>query len=263
MKKLLLSLLLVSTSVGFSAAQDHPGEGWKLEWQDEFDGRKINEDNWEKIPRGRADWMNYMAPYKELFSVKNGILTLRGIENTRYKKDTAQYLTGGVYTKGKKGFNNGRIEIYAKLDNGRGFWPAIWMLPVTRGRWPDGGEIDIMEHLNFDSIIYQTIHTPYTLKHKQTENPRNSGASPFRYGDWNLYALEMTPDSLRFFINDVNTFNYPRVETDIEQQYPFSDGDFYLLIDAQLGGSWVGKVDPDDLPVEMQIDWVRFYVREE
>jgi hypothetical protein len=27
----------------------------------------------------------------------------------------------------------------------------------------------------------------------------------------------------------------------------------------QLGGSWVGKVNPDDLPVEMEIDWVRFY----
>ena len=27
----------------------------------------------------------------------------------------------------------------------------------------------------------------------------------------------------------------------------------------QLGGSWVGKVDPEDLPVEMAVDWVRFY----
>lgn len=27
----------------------------------------------------------------------------------------------------------------------------------------------------------------------------------------------------------------------------------------QLGGSWVGAVDPKQLPVEMHIDWVRFY----
>ena len=26
----------------------------------------------------------------------------------------------------------------------------------------------------------------------------------------------------------------------------------------QLGGSWVGAVDPKDLPVEMEVDWVRF-----
>jgi len=27
----------------------------------------------------------------------------------------------------------------------------------------------------------------------------------------------------------------------------------------QLGGSWVGTVDQKNLPVEMEIDWVRFY----
>jgi hypothetical protein len=26
----------------------------------------------------------------------------------------------------------------------------------------------------------------------------------------------------------------------------------------QLGGSWVGSIDQKDLPVEMEIDWVRF-----
>ena len=30
----------------------------------------------------------------------------------------------------------------------------------------------------------------------------------------------------------------------------------------QLGGQWVGDVDPNDLPVEMEIDWVRYYVLE-
>lgn len=72
----------------------------------------------------------------------------------------------------------------------------------------------------------------------------------------------MYPDSLVFFINDNHTFTYPRIETDKEGQYPFSDGQFYLLLDMQLGGSWVGAVEPDDLPVEMEIDWVRFYQKQ-
>ena len=37
---------------------------------------------------------------------------------------------------------------------------------------------------------------------------------------------------------------------------------YYLLIDMQLGGSWVGGVDPKDLPVEMLVDWVRSYEKE-
>ena len=71
--------------------------------------------------------------------------------------------------------------------------------------------------------------------------------------------MEKYPDSLVFFVNNKRTFAYPRIETDKVGQYPFSDHDFYLLIDMQLGGKWVGKVDPADLPVEMHIDWVRFY----
>ena len=70
----------------------------------------------------------------------------------------------------------------------------------------------------------------------------------------------MYPDSLAFFINDRHTFTYHRIQTDKEGQFPF-DRPFYLLIDMQLGGSWIGAVRRSDLPVEMLIDYVRFYKR--
>ena len=62
-----------------------------------------------------------------------------------------------------------------------------------------------------------------------------------------------------FFVNNKRAFSYPKIKTDKEGQFPFDKGEFYLLIDMQLGGSWVGKVDSIHLPVEMEIDWVRFY----
>ena len=80
---------------------------------------------------------------------------------------------------------------------------------------------------------------------------------PDRY---NIFAVEMYPDSLSFYVNDVHTFTYPRIQTKEEGQFPFNQP-FYLLIDMQLGGSWVGAVSPEDLPVEMEVDWVRFYQR--
>ena len=33
----------------------------------------------------------------------------------------------------------------------------------------------------------------------------------------------------------------------------------YLLIDMQLGGSWVGPVKGEELPYEYKIDYVKFY----
>ena len=48
------------------------------------------------------------------------------------------------------------------------------------------------------------------------------------------------------------------IETDKEGQFPFNRP-YYLLLDMQLGGAWVGPYYTEDLPVQMEIDWVRFY----
>ncbi len=53
---------------------------------------------------------------------------------------------------------------------------------------------------------------------------------------------------------------YPRIDTAVDGQFPF-DRPYYLLVDMQLGGNWVGSVDPSELPVEMEVDWVRYYKR--
>ena len=62
-------------------------------------------------------------------------------------------------------------------------------------------------------------------------------------------------------VNDTRTFCYPRIETDKQGQFPF-DKPYYLVIDQQLGGDWVGDVAMEDLPMQMEIDWVRFYQKE-
>ena len=231
---------------------------WRLVWEENFD--QINDFDpavWSKIPRGTADWNNYMSDFDSLYEMRNGNLVLRGIQNLTQPQDTAPFLTGGVYTKGKMGFMEGRLEIKARLNGATGAWPAFWLLP-QEGQWPMGGEIDIMERLNYDNIAYQTVHSHYTYDLGFKTTPPQGSTGPIHPEAYNVYAVEMYADSLCFFINDQHTFTYPRIETDQEGQFPFHQP-FYLLLDMQLGGSWVGAVDPTELPVEMSIDWVRFY----
>ena len=231
---------------------------WRLVWEENFD--QINDFDpavWSKIPRGTADWNNYMSDFDSLYEMRNGNLVLRGIQNLTQPQDTAPFLTGGVYTKGKMGFMDGRLEIKAKLNGATGAWPAFWLLP-QEGQWPMGGEIDIMERLNYDNIAYQTVHSHYTYDLGFKTTPPQGSTGPIHPEAYNVYAVEMYADSLCFFINDQPTFTSPRIETDQEGQFPFHQP-FYLLLDMQLGGSWVGAVDPTELPVEMSIDWVRFY----
>lgn len=231
---------------------------WRLVWEENFDQTAgFDPAVWSKIPRGKSDWNNYMSDFDSLYVMRDGNLVLRGIQNLTQPQDTAPFLTGGVYTKGKKGFMDGRLEIKAKLNGATGAWPAFWLLP-QEGQWPMGGEIDIMERLNYDTIAYQTVHSHYTYDLGFKTTPPQGSTGPIHPEAYNVYAVEMYADSLCFFINDQHTFTYPRIETDQEGQFPFHQP-FYLLLDMQLGGSWVGAVDPTELPVEMSIDWVRFY----
>jgi len=233
--------------------------GKRLQWEENFDGpTTFNANYWTKIPRGKSDWNRNMSDYDSLYAVRDGKLILRGIVNHNLPNDTAHFLTGGVYTKDKVSFGFGRWEIRAKLNGAKGAWPAFWLLPQGC-KWPEAGEIDIMEHLSYDSIAYQTVHSDYTHRLKIANNPPHGATGKIDPNTYNTYAVEIYPDSLTFFINDKKTFTYPRIKTDKEGQFPFDKYQYYLLLDMQLGGSWVGAVKPEDLPVEMEIDWVRFY----
>ena len=161
MRKLLIILCVLSITVG---CKKEPLEDWKLVWEDEFNRDDIFSTGiWSKIwgcPTSDADWCKTMSQDPSLFEIKNGNLILLGKPSSDPVKDKSKYITGGVSTKNKKYFQNGRLEIRCKLEAHQGAWPAIWMVPDAP--WPTGGEIDIVERLNYDPFVYHTLHSPYT-----------------------------------------------------------------------------------------------------
>ena len=249
---------LVVASMVMGACHHQPE--WQLVWEENFNGTELDTTVWSMIPRGKPDWQNTMSFDDRCYELRDGHLILRGIVNEDLQTDSSPYLTGGVWTKGKKAFERGRMEIRAKLEGAQGAWPAIWMLPYEEEKnpWPNGGEVDIMERLNYDTFVYQTVHSHYTYNLQRDKNPPNGTTAPIRPNDFNVYGVDFWPDSLVFHVNGVKTFTYPRVDGGKDGQFPF-DKPQYLLIDMQLGGTWVGEVDPTGLPVEMTVDWVKHY----
>lgn len=233
---------------------------WKMIWKDDFNGNEIDSTKWSKIPVGGADWNKHMSNDPACYAQSDGKLYLKGIKNPDTLTDPRPFLTGGLYTKGKFAYQYGKIEIHAKLECAEGAWPAMWMLAEKNkyGKYPNNGEIDIMEHLNRDSIIYQTTHSHYTLNLKQKNNPPHGGTAKIDISKYNTFGLEWYPDRLVFTLNGVETFRYPRVAGVDPSQWPY-DQPFYVMIDQQLGGTWVGKVNPEQLPVQMIVDWVKVY----
>ena len=112
---------------------------------------------------------------------------------------------------------------------------------------------------SFDSCY--AVENGNLILHGIKNITQTQDTAPLDPDGYNIYGVELYPDSLVFSVNRQRIFAYPQIETDQPGQYPF-DRPFYLLIDMQLGGNWVGKVNPEDLPVKMEIDWVRFYKKQ-
>lgn len=259
MKKTVFFLLLIFFAFGNQTfAQNNK---WILNWHDEFNDNEIDTRYWSQPYRSKAEWGNTMTENENLYDFEDGNLILKGIYNDILPNDTATYLTGGLWTRNKKSFGNGKIEVRAKFSTASGFWPAIWMLPQADNsvKWPDGGEIDIMEHTEFHDYIMQTVHTYYTKTLKKDKKPLNTHHPKYNESDFNIYGLEKYPDSLVFLLNGDPTFTYPRYRNGNDLQYPFCDNEFYLILSAQLGASWLPEIKPEELPVSLDIDYVRFY----
>ena len=133
--------------IGFvenSHAQEH--RRYALIWNDEFDSGVLDNKVWSKIWRSTADWAVHMSSNDTLYAFGNGDLVMYGMANDFLPNDKSPFLTGGIWSKHRKAFGFGRLEIRAKFDVAQGFWPAIWMMPQVNHAlaWPHGGDIDIM-----------------------------------------------------------------------------------------------------------------------
>ena len=259
MKRLYVFSLILMVFLGISHAQEH--RRYALMWNDEFDSETLNSKVWSKVWRNKADWAIHMSSNKRLYAMEDDDLVLRGVVNDFLPNDTAAFLTGGVWSIYRKSFGFGRIEVRAKFDVAQGFWPAIWMLPDANHalNWPHGGEIDIMEHFRSNPFVNQTVHSHYTVNLGKRNRPSHVVYPAYNEGEYNTYGMERFQDSLVFFVNGRRTMNYPRFRKGDNGQFPFSQHDYYLILDAQLGRDRSPYIDTARLPVELRIDYVRYY----
>lgn len=156
----------------------------------------------------------------------------------------------------------GRIEVKAKLPTGKGTWPAIWMLGnnIKEGsRWPDCGEIDIMENVGYEpDKIYANVHTK-KYNHSIGTGRGSSSVMEKPYENFYVYALEWDKNELRFYVDGKLYFTCKNDGTGVDA-WPF-DQPQYLILNLAIGGAWGGQqgIADDLLPQKYYIDYVRVY----
>jgi beta-glucanase (GH16 family) len=247
---------------------------WKLVWSDEFDKDGLPDPaKWDYeegfVRNNEAQY--YTRARKENARVEKGMLVIEGrkekFENPRYnanatrasgRQQFAEYTSAALVTKGKADWTYGRIEVRAKLPQGLGVWPAIWMLG-TRGGWPAGGEIDIMEFVGHSpDLVHATVHFSRNGKHASSGS-KLKVAKPF--DDFHVYAVEWSADHMDFYFDQQKYHTFPLSQADNNGENPFRKPQ-YLLINLALGGSWGGKIDPSIFPQKFLVDYVRVYQAE-
>lgn len=241
-----------------------PAEELKLVWSDEFDGENgssVSKDNWVIETGNNKGWGNnelqYYTDSPENLSIQDGNLVIKAIKED---KEDFHYTSARIKTHDKFDFTYGKIEMRAKLPQGKGIWPAFWMLgsDIDTNPWPKCGEIDIMEFIGRrPNIIFGTLHGP--------EYNGSMGLQNFITFDGDLhdtyhtYALEWDESSLKWYF-DGELF-HQIYKDKLPKTYTWVyDKDFFILVNLAVGGNW--PQNPNDstvFPQSYTIDYIRVY----
>jgi beta-glucanase (GH16 family) len=230
---------------------------WSEEFDDERGDGSLNESRWELIHSGSGnanDEKQFYLTRRENLNVDNGMLNIVGKFDGFESKN---YTSGQVVSRNKNMGPGTRIEVRAKLPLGVGTWPAIRMMPTDSnyGRWPDSGEIDIMEAIGREhGKVNGTIHTGAYNRMLGAQQGKSFYTD---FGEWHTYALNWELNQLTWYVdgNLYSTFAPDNVND--YAQWPYNRR-FYLIINLALGGSLAGEINILDDQV-MHIDYVRVF----
>jgi beta-glucanase (GH16 family) len=268
--------------------------GWALTWYDEFNDSTLDASKWA-VEEGNGFWGADSSAYvtgwgndelqcytraPQNLDVRDGSLRLvarrETVRDVASRDTTARcaYTSARIKSRAQNGEalfaqQYGRFEFRAKLPEGQGMWPALWMLPLndTYGTWAASGEIDVMEARGQNPrVVLGTLHYggqwPNNVHTGMDYTLPNGG----RISDWHVYAVEWSPQRIAWFVDDslyqVQTAWYTGTRKD-STAAPF-DQPFYLVMNLAVGGRFLGPPDSTtSFPGEMQVDWVRAWEKQQ
>lgn len=294
MKQVLFAILALSAAPALAA----DNSAWSLVWSDEFDGGKIDRAKWgydvDCWGGGNEEHQCYTKSARNA-AIEDGKLVitaryervtgpalpehLRRTSATPEAEATRDISSARLSTRGKAAWRYGKVEVRAKLPQGQGTWPAIWMLPEKDryGSWAASGEIDILEAVNLgvpcakcpggrENTILGTLHFGGKWPSNQHKGEEVSVPEVLDDG-FHTYAIEWQPERITWLFDGriyaVRTADEWTTTGSPKRGAPF-DQPFHLILNLAIGGKLaetrgLGGVRLDGYPKRMEIDWVRVW----
>ena len=250
---------------------------------DDFSGHDLDRSKWNVIVTGRTV-NNEQQAYidsKETIAIVTGTAA-EGAENgalairPRFRRGfvtpegrTFDFTSGRLESRGKVEFTYGTASARIKLSAGAGLWPAFWVLGA--GRWPDSGEMDIMENVGDPSWTNVALHGPGYSGNTPLVS-RHQFPTPADVTGWHVYSMEWNPDGFVFRVDDDAFYRPTRAMVERYGRWVY-DNPKFLILNVAIGGQYPLTVNHVTSPypgmpqatvdlvkadgVRMLVDWVR------
>lgn len=245
-------------------APDSAHAGWNLIWDDEFNGTAIDTNHWTFETGNHDGWGNneleFYTGRSQNAYVSNGVLH---IVARRESTNGCSYTSARMKTEGLFSQKYGRFEFRAKFPPGKGYWPALWLMPKDSvyGDWPECGEIDIVENKgDYPAVVQGTIHYSSPDGRHIDSSDLYTFAPANGADNFHTYALEWSTNSISWFV-DNQLYETQTNWSTAGAPYPAPfDQPFYIIMNLAVGGQYDGDPDSNTVfPAEMQVDYVRVY----
>ena len=249
---------------GSQVAIPEPYEGYEMVWNDEFEGSSLSEDWVYDLGDGCPDlcgWGNEELQFyrKQNAELKDGHLVITAKKQTIRGK---RYTSARIKTQGRQAFTFGRIDIRAKMPEGQGIWPALWMLgeSITEVGWPACGEIDIMEMIGGkedgrDNTVHGHVHWEEDGKHR-FKGGKKTLSEGILGDEFRVYSIIWKEDKVAWLLDD-EVYHELDISRDSMEELRRPH---FLIMNLAVGGKWPGNPDEETIfPQEMYIDYVRVY----
>lgn len=258
-----ISVLIQCTGNGDSGSGPD-STSWELVWNDEFDGSDLDLQKWNYETGGHGWGNNELQYYTDRLENSYTDSGFLFIEAKREYYQQREFTSARLTTRQKGDWKYGKIEVRARLPEGQGIWPAIWMMPTNSvyGGWPTSGEIDIMELVGHEPHkIHGTIHYggPYP-EHVYKGDEISLGEGRKFSDDFHVFSIEWEPGEIRWYLDGRMYFS-EREWYSGNGVYPAPfDQEFYLILNVAVGGNWPGSPDAStQFPQDMTVDYIRVY----
>jgi beta-glucanase (GH16 family) len=271
----LVALPLVQAQEQKAPAGTKDDSSYKLFWADEFDYQGAPDPNKWTYERGfvRNQELQWYQP--ENARCENGMLIIEarrerkqnpeykpGGNNRRGNREFSEYTSASVTTRGLHSWTYGRFEMRGRIDTRPGLWPAFWTLGV-QGRWPRGGEIDIMEY--YKGILLANVawggKQPGQTKWDDSKKPITEFGDPDWSKKFHIWRMDWDDKSIKLYVDDMllnSTDLKDTVNEDQEARNPFHQPQ-YVILNLAIGGTSGGDPSHTEFPARFEVDYVRIY----